>query len=211
MRIEYFGHSCFRLTSNSGVSLLTDPYTRVGYELPEGIKADVVIVSHGHFDHNYTQGVEFSVCIDSVGEYAYKDVKIKGNPSYHDEVKGAKRGENVVFVFEIDGLRVAHLGDLGEPYEEKWRKTLADIDVLLLPVGGTYTIDAYEAKVYAESLAVKTIVPMHHRADGNLDIAPVEVFLSQYREEDVTRRESEYSFNGNFPKILLLERGKIDE
>ncbi len=208
MKIEYFGHSCFRLTSSSGVSLLTDPYTKVGYELPNGIQADVVTVSHGHFDHNYTQAINFSVCVDKVGEYSFPDVKIVGYPSYHDEVKGAKRGENIVFVFEMDGIRIAHLGDLGEPYEEKWCKILDGVDVLLLPVGGTYTIDAKEAKKYADALKVKTVVPMHHRADGSLDIDPIDVFLAQYPQTSVLERKREFSFHETFPQILLLQRGK---
>ena len=114
MKLEYLGHSCFKITASDGTRIVTDPYTGVGYEM-ERTAADYVTCSHFHFDHGYVQGVSgYREVISEPGEYRCGTVRVTGYGSYHDDVKGAKRGKNVIFVFEADGVRVCHLGDLGE-------------------------------------------------------------------------------------------------
>ena len=188
MQITYYGHSCFLLTSSTGVTVLADPFTRVGYEMPKGLKADVVTVSHAHFDHNYTAGVQAGRVISQAGEYAEKGVEIVGFSTYHDEKKGALRGENTVFIIKMDGLTVCHFGDVGEPYSEKFADKCKGADVFLLPVGGTYTVNATQAKEYVENLKPKRVIPMHFKpSDGALDIEGVESFLRLFEEKDIVR------------------------
>ena len=186
MKIRYLGHSCFQLTAKDGTCVLTDPYTKVGYELPAGLWADVVTVSHEHFDHNYTQAVHSGVVITQTGEYHFNGVKIKGIDSWHDEKQGVLRGANIIYKIRMDGVTICHLGDLGQPCSEELLQQIGDVDVLLLPVGGTYTIDAAGAKAYADGIAPKKLIPMHYKpTDGMLDITSAEPFLMLYKEEDI--------------------------
>ena len=214
MTIEYLGHSCFCLIAEDGTRVITDPYTKVGYELPTGLCADIVTVSHGHFDHNCIDAVRADKIIDKTGVYSYKNVKIRGVTSWHDSKQGMLRGENIIFTVEMDGLTICHLGDLGEPFSEKMLKKIGKPDILLLPVGGTYTINAQQAKQYAEKISPKVLIPMHYRPqDGALDIAEPEEFLSLFTEKNfdkVLNGEliiSEKDF-ANSIKIIYMERKK---
>ena len=114
MKIEYFGQSCFLMRSEGGVRFLTDPYTGVGYDMPRA-EAEYVTCSHGHFDHTFVEGVGgVREVISSPGVYERGGWKLEGIPAFHDEVRGARRGKNIVFIFEADGLRLCHMGDIGE-------------------------------------------------------------------------------------------------
>lgn len=181
MLIEYLGHSCFRLTSKNGKSILTDPYTKVGYELPKGISADVITVSHEHFDHNYTQAVSCEIIVDSSEKQEVQSFSISGIDTFHDTEKGRLRGKNIVFKIKIDDMLVCHFGDLGEKCNADLCNSIGQIDILLLPVGGTYTIDAKEGKKYVDALQPKLVIPMHYKPeDGALDIATAQEFLTFY-------------------------------
>ena len=212
MKIQYLGHSCFYFESNTGVSVLTDPYTKVGYELPSGLQADVVLTSHGHFDHNYVQVVSTECIVKEAGDRERFGVQIKGIDSFHDPLLGALRGKNVIFKFALDGITFCHLGDLGEPCSEELLARIGKVDVLLIPVGGTYTIDATQAHEYVQKIAPKAVIPMHYKpSDGALDITSADEFLSFYDEKRVQRivnGEMELSLD-NFTEetlILYLER-----
>ena len=186
MKITYLGHACFQITSASGTTIITDPYTRVGYELPAGLSADLVTVSHGHFDHNYLDGINAGQVLSSAGEYVYNDIKIVAYESFHDEKQGALRGKNLLFVFEVDGVKICHFGDLGESCRADILEKIADADIVLIPVGGTYTIDAVQAKEYVEKCQPCTAIPMHFRPQyGTLDIAPISNFLGLFEEQYV--------------------------
>jgi len=216
MKITYLGHSCFCFESNSGVTLITDPYTRVGYELPNGLSADIVLTSHGHFDHNYVQAIGGNpMLIDSAGEYSLKGIHIKGYDSWHDPKQGALRGKNVIFHFTIDGITFCHFGDLGEYYCNDIAQKVAGADVWLIPIGGTYTIDANEAWQYIEKLTPKLVIPMHYRPkDGALDIDGIEVFLRKTEESKMIacmqgeKRISQADLQTMMGKILYMERQK---
>lgn len=179
MRIEYFGHSCFRITNADGTRWLTDPYTGVGYALPSGLQADVVTVSHGHFDHNNIAAVSGTYKLLSRPEsVAFGGFFMQGAHSWHDEAQGRLRGENILFSAKADGLSVCHFGDLGEAATNKYDDMLSAADIWLLPVGGKYTIDGEAAWQYVKRLAPKCVIPMHYLpSDGTLDIAPIDVFL----------------------------------
>ena len=216
MKIKYLGHSCFCLEDERGVKLITDPFTRVGYELPRGLQADIVTVSHGHFDHNYTQAVGGNPAIvNQEGACEICGIKIEGNPTWHDPKQGALRGANLIFKFEMDGMSVCHFGDLGESYSEKIEKILEGADIWLIPVGGTYTIDANQAKEYMEKIAPKAVIPMHYRPqDGALDIAPMEAFLQLVDKNAVLFYPNgecsitKEQLGGENTKIIYMERSK---
>ena len=216
MKIKYLGHSCFSFESTSGVKLITDPYTRVGYELPKGLTADVVLTSHGHFDHNYTQAIDGQpVVVNQAGNYCICGVDIAGFHTWHDPKQGELRGNNVVFKFTMDGITFCHFGDLGESYDAEIAKKLAGADVWLIPVGGTYTIDAAQALEYMEKCSPKLVIPMHYLPkDGALDIAPIKDFLEMLALEDViVCKDGIFTLDttllqGLTGKIIYMERSK---
>lgn len=218
MKITYLGHSCFCIESNDGVKLITDPYTRVGYELPKGLTADVVLVSHSHFDHNYLDAISGNpIVLNSAGEYTAKGICIKGYDTWHDPKQGALRGKNVMFQFTVDGITFCHFGDLGEGYCKKVKQAVSGADIWLIPVGGTYTIDALQAKEYIEKLSPKLVLPMHYRPqDGGLDIAEISCFLKQMDADCVIAcPDGEYYLTEkDLPllsgKIIYMERQKSD-
>lgn len=164
MQITWYGHSCFLLTAESGYTILTDPCDReTGYNLHD-IVCDTVTVSHDHHDHNCLAGVSGRpLVIRTAGEHMAGDIAVTGFDSYHDEAKGAKRGTNIVFRYEIDGLNVLHLGDLGHMLSEEQIEKIGPVDILLAPIGGVYTIDAKKATVLADALSAKVLIPMHYK------------------------------------------------
>jgi L-ascorbate metabolism protein UlaG (beta-lactamase superfamily) len=162
MIIRWMGHSCF-YCQGSGVSLLTDPFNHeVGYRIPD-LEVDLVTVSHDHYDHNAVDLLPGQPeVVKGAGLHQVKGLKIKGIPSFHDEVKGAKRGENVIYKWEMDGVRLCHLGDLGHLLEPAAVEQIGQVDILMVPVGGVYTIDAAAACKVVEQLNPRLIIPMHY-------------------------------------------------
>ena len=159
MKIIWYGHSCFKVESECG-SVIFDPYapgTVPGIELPP-LAADLVICSHGHSDHSYADGVKLS---RRKSEFKLTQVK-----TFHDGERGRLRGENTVTLIEAEGIRLAHLGDLGHVPGSAQLEALGAVDVLFLPVGGFYTIDAAQAKKVADALGARLVIPMHYRGDG---------------------------------------------
>ena len=180
MNIKWLGHSCFKLTSEKGTVVVTDPFDEsVGYPMPN-VKADIVTSSHSHFDHNYFKAIKgnFEI-VDSLGEQNIKGIKIKGVSTYHDEEGGAKRGKNIVFVFDIDGIRIAHLGDLGHVLTDMQIKEIGKVDIILIPVGGFFTINAKKAVEVMNQLSPKITIPMHYKTEFiNFPIDTVDNFLN---------------------------------
>ncbi len=208
MKIRYLGHSCFEITSSKGVKIITDPYQGVGYELPLGLSADFVTVSHGHFDHSATDRIEANKVISALDGYEGEGIKIEGISSYHDEKQGALRGKNVVFKITVDGITLCHMGDIGERCNEGFIEKIGKVDVLLIPVGGTYTVDGEGAMEYAARMAPKTLIPMHYRpTDGSLDIVDIQPFLSLSKEE-VREIDGEMELDANTQGIFYMKRVK---
>lgn len=208
MNIKWLGHSCFKLTSEKGTVIVTDPFDEsVGYPMPN-VKADIVTSSHSHFDHNYFKAVKgnFDI-VDTVGEHNIKGINIKGVNTFHDDEHGAKRGKNIVFVFDIDGIRVCHMGDLGHVLTEKQVEEIGSVDVLLIPVGGYYTIDAKQAVEVMNQLKPKITIPMHYKTEFiNFPIDTVDNFLNMTKgkkilstEVDITKKDLEGE-----PKVIAL-------
>ncbi len=180
MTIKWYGHSCFLMTTEKGLRILTDPCDEsTGYRL-SNIMADVVTISHDHFDHNYFAAVSGEpVCINQPGEYTVGEVNIAGFPVWHDDQKGALRGENIIYLYDVEGMRIAHLGDLGHMLEEDTLRAMGKVDVLLAPVGGTYTIDHTVACAIANATHTSVLIPMHYKTDAlNMDLLGVQPLIS---------------------------------
>ena len=164
MKLKWLGHSCFELTLDGGV-LVTDPYDEsVGYP-PLRVRADAVLSSHDHFDHNYFAAVEGDpAIINSPATHRACGATVTAAPSFHDEERGAKRGKNLIFTVEAEGLRIAHLGDLGHfPDTEEQKAALSDLDVMLIPIGGFFTIDTPTAVRLIEEFKPRCAIAMHFR------------------------------------------------
>ncbi len=179
MKIKWLGHASFLITSNSGVKIITDPYIpdeRLHYgEINES--ADIVTVSHDHSDHGSVATVKGSPQIVK-GDAEIKGIRFKGIPAFHDAAGGKDRGKNTLFCFDVDGVKVCHLGDLGHELTTEQVLAIGTVDVLLMPVGGFYTIDASVASHVAEQLKPRVVIPMHFKnSKCNFPIAGVDDFL----------------------------------
>ncbi|MDR7465519.1 MAG: MBL fold metallo-hydrolase [Armatimonadota bacterium] len=189
MELTYYGHASFLLRASDGTTILMDPYdVSCGYAIPD-VAPTAVTISHEHFDHNYLQGVkgrpkvirglaregkEWAKVDEWVGQ-----VRITTVPTFHDSSGGTERGRNAIFIFEVEGLRVVHAGDLGHPLDAEQVRAVGRPDVLLIPVGGHYTVGPAEAAGVVAALNPRLIIPMHYKteATGGWPIGPVDDFL----------------------------------
>ncbi len=180
MKIKWLGHACFLIEGEKG-RLITDPYDESIPYRPPDFDADVVTVSHDHFDHNAVGRVKGRpTVVRGEGVHSASGIRFQGIASFHDESGGTKRGANTIFAFEIEGIRMAHLGDLGETLSEEQAEVLSDVEVVFIPVGGHYTIGAGEAAALLNRLpSLRVVIPMHYKTDrlgDDFPIAPVENF-----------------------------------
>lgn len=179
MKIRWLGHSCYLITTADGVRILTDPFDEgVGYALP-GVEADIVTVSHEHHDHNNVGIVHGQpVVVRKRGQQVIKGVEITGTATFHDEQHGQKRGENTLFKITADGISILHCGDLGHLLTEDQIAQVAPVDVLLIPVGGFYTIDSAQAAEIVRRLQPAVTIPMHYKTPATgFPITTVDPFL----------------------------------
>lgn len=170
MIITWLGHSCFKLQdkiSTDGVTVITDPFNKeTGLKVPN-CEADIITVSHDHFDHNNVKALRGTpFIINCAGEYDVKNVLVEGIDSYHDETKGADRGSNLIFRIEVDDISIVHLGDLGQALDDAQLEKLAGTDILLIPVGGKYTLDAKKAVEVISQVEPRIVIPMHYQVEG---------------------------------------------
>ncbi|MHB1001544.1 MAG: MBL fold metallo-hydrolase [Armatimonadota bacterium] len=195
MLIRWFGHSSFYIISDEGTKVITDPYEpnafggALGYRAIQ-VPADIVTISHDHDDHSYTESIPdgYEIVSRPVTK-TIKGVTVKGVETYHDPESGAKRGPNIVFVIEVDHIRICHLGDLGYELGPLDLEKIGSVDILLIPVGGTYTIGPKEATRLILQMKPKIVVPMHYKTDKTtLPLGPVEDFLAG--KENVARLDS---------------------
>lgn len=209
MEITYLGHSCFKLKGKDGTVVL-DPYDpSVGFMM-SNVSGDVVTVSHDHPDHNAFAKVkgtarrEKPFIVTQPGEYEVGGISVFGSPTYHDDNGGVERGRNIVFTIFMDQLRICHLGDLGHELSDKQKSDIGSIDVLLIPVGGHFTIDAEAAVKLINELNPSYVIPMHYNTDEHnqdifADVKPLQVFLN------------EYGITKNPVKSLNVESDKLPE
>lgn len=215
MKIRYLGHSSFLLTESTGTAVVCDPYGEaVGFRMPE-VRADAVTVSHHHFDHDNVGAVGGNpVVLDREQGYELPGVDINAIKSFHDDRQGALRGENVIFKFRMDGLDVCHLGDIGEECSPELIEAILPVNVLLIPVGGNYTIDAAMAKEYVDRIMPDVVIPMHYRTKGcAIDIDKVDEFLSLFDDDSAECGEVEGELDltrddmdGESTKIIVMNR-----
>lgn len=216
MKIRYLGHSSFQLIESTGTTIVTDPYSSsLGSEMP-AVTADAVTVSHHHYDHDAVERVGGKpLVIDKEGSYELDGVDINSIRSFHDPEGGRLRGENIIFKFSMDGIEVCHLGDIGEECSTELIEALLPVDVLLIPVGGTYTIDAEQAKEYVDRIMPDIVVPMHYREKGKkLDVDRVEEFTDLFDEEEVDFEGgseidiSREDLGGDTTRIIVMEKAE---
>ncbi|MDD5288997.1 MAG: MBL fold metallo-hydrolase [Dehalococcoidales bacterium] len=192
MKVKWLGHASFLITSDKGVKIITDPYKTgptLKYTEVKG-PADVVTVSHEHYDHNCTSPIEGNPrIIRGTNPAEVKGIKFRGVATFHDENKGKDRGTNTIFCFEVDGVRICHLGDLGHKLSDQEIAQIGKVDVLLTPMAGFYTIDAEVATEVSAKLKPKVIIPMHFKNERcDFPVATVDDFLKG--KKNVTRVNS---------------------
>ena len=215
MKLTWLGHSSFLLEESTGTTIVTDPFkgANVGYDMPK-VSADIVTVSHTHGDHDNISAVDGDPAVlNKVGAYEIGGVHILARRTYHDNVKGAKRGENLVFKYRMDGVDVCHMGDIGEDCNAMLVESLMPVNVLLIPVGGTYTVDAAEAKEYVDKIMPDVVVPMHYKTkDCDMNIDKLNEFLDLFDDECIeyvdgpTVEFDRADFDGEQTKVLVLEK-----
>lgn len=213
MKIKWFGQSCFLVTAENGTRILMDPYQEeIGYKLPAELVAEIVTTSHDHRDHNHVQAVngEF-VHVNTLGTFFIDGIEIKGVETFHDNVSGAKRGKNTLYNFKVDGIHICHCGDLGHMLDTNTIEEIGNVDILLLPVGGAFTIDAIDAVKVMHQLNPIVTIPMHYKTTALAQFGDVldnvDHFLSasslpakEYKELEVV-----HSNIKNYTGIAILQ------
>lgn len=188
MEIAYLGHSAFRLKGKLG-AVVTDPYDEKIGKFPKDVQADILTISHEHSDHNAfdrVTGVKFK--IDGPGEYEIAGISVVGVGSFHDDKNGEERGKNTMYVIEIDGLRIAHLGDLGHKLSQDQLNDLGSVDILMIPVGGTYTVDPKVAVEVTRQIDPWVVIPMHYDQPEIVvpaKLASVDEYLKEMGKTDI--------------------------
>lgn len=181
MDISYIGHSSFKIRTKSA-TVITDPFDPA----VAGIKfspqeADIVTISHDHADHNYLEKISgYKKVVAGPGEYEIMGISIIGISTFHDDKEGSERGKNTIYVYEAEGLRIVHLGDLGHALSESQIEALGEVDILMIPVGGVYTIGPKEASDLVSAVEPYFVIPMHFGGDK---LQPLEAFLKEVGQE----------------------------
>lgn len=184
MEITYIGHASFKIKGKT-TTLVIDPYDPkiTGYKFPPQT-ADMLLITHNHADHGYVDGVtNYKLLINTPGEYEMSDTFVYGIKTFHDENKGDERGANTIYQIDIDDFSLLHLGDLGHELNKETLEKLSDIDVLMIPVGGTYTIDAKVAAKVISSIEPSIIVPMHYQTPDLTGLSNKLAGLKEFLEE----------------------------
>ena len=184
MYITWLGQSCFKLQDkigSDGVTLVTDPYSDdIGLKMPR-FEADIVTVSHSHHDHNNIGALRGNpFIIDTAGEYETKGVFVEGVEAWHDAAEGKERGKNIIYRIEMEDISITHLGDLGHILDTKQLEKLEGTNILLIPVGGKYTINAAKAVEVISQIEPRIVIPMHYKVPGlKIDLDGVEKFIKE--------------------------------
>lgn len=204
MDIYWLGQACFKIKGKS-TTVVIDPFNPqfTGLKVDKDLSSDVVLVSHQHQDHNFTQGVDGDPIIFSgPGEYEIKGVSITGVASFHDKVQGQDRGKNTIYHIFMDGVNLVHLGDLGHVLTDDQMNLVEITDILMVPVGSVYTIDAKDAARIIEQLEPRVVIPMHYKLPGlKFELDEVDKFLKEMGAEGVTPQ----------PKLLITKEKLPEE
>ena len=184
MTITWYGQSCFKITNQGGhLTIITDPFDKkIGLIPPRG-NADIVTVSHDHFDHNNIEAISGDpFIIETPGEYEVKGIRILGVSGYHDNVKGKDKGSNTMYLIKIDDLKICHFGDIGqEKLTNRQLELISDVDILMIPVGGVYTINAKEAVKIIGQVEPRIVIPSCHKSGmGKIKADEVNIFVKEF-------------------------------
>lgn len=186
MEIKWFGHSFFEVTIDTkekkGIKIYFDPYSsEIGINPPSDLTADIVLVSHSHYDHNNLGAFKkIDLVIETAGEYSVKGLDIKGILSYHDNEKGQKKGPNVIYLLSAQNLRIAHLGDLGHLLTDNQINSIGTVNVLMVPIGGPSSIKGQESIKVIKQLEPNIIIPMHYKIPGvKIDLLGIDDFCKE--------------------------------
>lgn len=215
MEINWYGHAAFRIMTSQGTTVIVDPYEDGAYDgalgygkIKEG--ADIIITSHEHPDHNYIKDIPGKfVHINKEGVYEHKDVKIKTMPVFHDTSGGKERGGSLISIIAADDLAIAHMGDLGHALDADEVKKMGHVDIMLLPVGGFFTIDASAAREVMSAVRPVITIPMHYKTEKcGFPITPVDDFVqgqNNVRIADKSRLEITKASLPLKPEIIILK------
>jgi L-ascorbate metabolism protein UlaG (beta-lactamase superfamily) len=216
MQITWNGHSSFKIitkTPSGEVTLITDPFSKeIGFKFPKS-SADIVTVSHDHYDHNNASEISGEpFVITRPGEYEVKGIFVYGFNTFHDEKNGAERGKNTIYTMQLidEGISLAHLGDLGHVLSNKDLENLEKIDILFVPVGGTYSLNAKQAVEVINQIEPRIVIPMHYKTpDLKIDLASVDAFCKELGA--CTEKTSKFKIaKKDLPqedmKIVVMER-----
>ena len=207
MDITYIGHSSFKIRTKSA-TVITDPFdpASTGIKFPPQ-EADIVTISHDHADHNYLEKISgYKKVVAGPGEYEIMGISIIGISTFHDDKEGSERGKNTIYVYEAEGLRIVHLGDLGHALSESQIEALGEVDILMIPVGGVYTIGPKEASDLVSAVEPYFVIPMHFGGDK---LQPLEAFLKEVGQEG--EKMSKFSIKKMYieenqnTKVVVLE------
>lgn len=208
MKLKWLGHSCFLITSETGLRIITDPYPQgsgLNYS-PINEAADIVTVSHDHFDHNNISAVSGKPeVITGNGVKNVKGIQFKGIATHHDESQGKERGTNTILCFSVDGIKLCHLGDLGHRLSKEQIAEIGALDILFIPIGGVFTIDAKMASTVSDDLKPKVVIPMHcktHKCDWPLNT--IEDFLAGKKNVKKLNSSETESKAGKLPEATEI-------
>lgn len=217
MDIYWYGQACFKLKGKTA-TVVFDPYDPnfTGLKVPKDLEADVILTTHSHQDHNNIKAVkplrEEVLTFSDPGEYEIGGVVITGVLSYHDDSQGSEKGMNTIFHLLFDGLNIVHLGDLGQSkLTEAQVQQISQTDILLIPVGGNYTIDGKQATEIIGQLEPKIIIPMHYKIDGlKFDLEGVDKFLKEMGQDTVETQPKLSITKDKLPEegvVVVLKNG----
>src|SRR4029079_8485878 len=212
MEITWYGRACFHLKGREA-TVITDPCPPSTGFVAGKHDVDLLTISHSHADHSYTRSITAALTLPRPGEYEHRTLLITAVRSFHDGVRGAERGENVIFAVEMDGVHVCHLGDLGNLLTEEELAELGPIDVLLVPAGGNFTIGPAEAAEVVAQISPKMVIPMHFALDGeSADLLGPERFLHEFAVSQAIRAPKAVVQASSLPEetqvVLLEARGR---
>jgi len=192
--VRWHGHACFEIVANDGRVIVIDPHDghSIGLKPPK-VEADIVLITHNHYDHNAYNVVakpSAKLLVMAKGEQIIDGIRVKGVEAFHDKVGGKRRGRVVMYRIEVDGVAFVHLGDLGHVLDESLARELKPIDVLMIPVGGTFTIEPDEAWQVVKVLEPRCVIPMHYWVKGlMLPLKTLDEFLKHVEDWNIVRLE----------------------
>jgi L-ascorbate metabolism protein UlaG (beta-lactamase superfamily) len=211
MTIFWLGQAAFKIIDKE-VTIAIDPYDKIGLKMPK-FQAEILLITHDHSDHNYQEAIKGDpFIIDSQGEYEVKNVFVYGLSAYHDNKQGAESGKITIYIIELEGMKIAHLGDIGqESLTDEQLEELEGVDILLIPVGGEETINGTGAVKIISQIQPRIVIPMHYKIPGvNTKLEPVDKFLKEFGVSAPEKMEKLKISKKDLPqeetKVIILEK-----